>query len=102
MLHYNFEGNLTLQVNIKRGILNVSGDYQPVDPETDGALNPQPAYVEHMGKWMEEGKTARMREWNNWYMPRIQFYDRCILINELSKEEDNGYDRSKIKQNIQL
>lgn len=52
-LNYNFEGNLTLQVNIN--ILNVSGDYQPVDPETDGALNPQPAYMEYMGKWMEEG-----------------------------------------------
>ena len=52
---------ITLQVNIKRDILNVSGNYEPVNPETDGALNPQPAYMEHMGKWMEEGmkNTAR-------------------------------------------
>ena len=52
-LNYNFEGNLTLQVNIKREILNVSGYYEHVNPETDGASNPQPAYMEYLGRWME-------------------------------------------------
>ena len=52
-LNYNFEGNLTLQVNMN--ILNVLGDYQPVNPETDGTSNPQPVYMEYWGKWMEVG-----------------------------------------------
>ena len=34
---------------------NVSGDYEPVNPETDGNQDPQPAYMEYMGRWMEEG-----------------------------------------------
>ena len=54
-LNYNFEGNLTLQVNIKRGILNVSGDYQSVNPIEDGKLEPMPKYMEYLGKWMEVG-----------------------------------------------
>lgn len=53
--NYNFEGNLTLQVNIKRDILNVSGDYQSVNPTEDGNLEPMPKYMEYLGKWMEEG-----------------------------------------------
>ena len=53
--NYNFEGNLTLQVNIKRGILNVSGDYQSVNPTEDGKLEPMPKYMEYLGKWMEVG-----------------------------------------------
>lgn len=53
--NYNFEGNLTLQVNIKRGILNVSGDYQSVNPTEDGKLEPMPKYIEYLGKWMEVG-----------------------------------------------
>ena len=54
-LNYNFEGNLTLQVNIKRDILNVSGDYQSVNPTEDGKLEPMPKYMEYLGKWMEVG-----------------------------------------------
>ena len=54
-LNYNFEGNLTLQVNIKRDILNVSGDYQSVNPTEDGNLEPMPKYMEYLGKWMEVG-----------------------------------------------
>lgn len=54
-LNYNFEGSLTLQVNIKRDILNVSGDYQSVNPTEDGNLEPMPKYMEYLGKWMEEG-----------------------------------------------
>ena len=54
-LNYNFEGNLTLQVNIKRDILNVSGDYQSVNPTEDGKLEPMPKYMEYLGRWMEEG-----------------------------------------------
>ena len=53
--NYNFEGNLTLQVNIKRGILNVSGDYQSVNPTEDSKLEPMPKYMEYLGKWMEVG-----------------------------------------------
>ena len=53
--NYNFEGNLTLQVNIKRDILNVSGDYQSVNPTEDGNLEPMPKYMEYLGRWMEEG-----------------------------------------------
>ncbi len=34
-------------------LLDVEGNYQPVNPETDGALNP--AYMEYMGRWMEIG-----------------------------------------------
>ena len=75
------------------GIVDLVGDAMGIEDNP----KPQKTYKNLKEKWMEEGKTARMREWNNWYMPRIQFYDRCILINELSKEEDNGYDRSKIK-----
>ena len=54
-LNYNFEGNLTLQVNIKRDILNVSGDYQSVNPKEDGNLKPMPKYLEYLGEWMEVG-----------------------------------------------
>lgn len=54
-LNYNFEGNLTLQVNIKKDILNVSGDYQSVNPTEDGNLEPMPKYMEYLGKWMEVG-----------------------------------------------
>lgn len=35
-LNYNFEGNITLKINIKKDILNVSGDYQSVNPIEDG------------------------------------------------------------------
>ncbi len=63
-LNYNFEGNLTLQVNLKRDILNVSGNYQPVNPETDGNQDPQPAYVEHMEKWMNEGMKNTAANYN--------------------------------------
>lgn len=52
-LNYNFEGNLTLQVNIN--ILNVSGDYQSVNPTEDVNLEPMPKYMEYLGRWMEEG-----------------------------------------------
>lgn len=52
-LNYNFEGNLTLQVNIN--ILNVSGDYKSVNPTEDGNLEPMPKYMEYLGKWMEVG-----------------------------------------------
>ncbi len=34
-------------------ILNVFGEYEPVNPETDGASSPQPAYMEYLGRWME-------------------------------------------------
>ena len=36
-------------------LLDVKGNYQLVNPETDGASNPQPAYMEYVGRWMEEG-----------------------------------------------
>ena len=62
--NYNFEGNLTLQVNIKRDILNVSGNYQPVNPETDGNQDPQPAYMEYMGRWMETGMETTAPDYN--------------------------------------
>lgn len=51
-LNYNFEGNLTLQVNIN--ILNVLGDYQSVNPTEDGNLEPMPKYMEYLGRWMDE------------------------------------------------
>lgn len=54
-LNYNFEGNITLKINIKKDILNVSGDYQSVNPIEDGKLEPMPKYMEYLGKWMEEG-----------------------------------------------
>ena len=37
-------------------LLDVEGDYKPVNPETDGNQDPQPAYMEYLGKWMNEGK----------------------------------------------
>ena len=36
-------------------LLDVEGDYQPVNPETDGASSPQPDYMEFIGRWMETG-----------------------------------------------
>lgn len=54
-LNYNFEGNITLKINIKKDILNVSGDYQSVNPTEDGNLEPMPKYMEYLGKWMEVG-----------------------------------------------
>lgn len=63
-LNYNFEGNLTLQVKIKRDVLNVSGNYEPVNPETDGNLDPQPSYMEYMGRWMEIGMETTAPDYN--------------------------------------
>ena len=37
-------------------LLDVEDNYQPVNPETDGNQDPQPTYMEHLGKWMNEGK----------------------------------------------
>ena len=37
-------------------LLDVEDDYQPVTPKTDGNQNPQPDYMEYMGRWMEIGK----------------------------------------------
>lgn len=54
-LNYNFEGNITLKINIKKDILNVSGDYQSVNPTEDDNLEPMPKYMEYLGRWMEEG-----------------------------------------------
>lgn len=36
-------------------LLDVEGNYEPVNPATDGNLNPQPAYMEYLGRWMEIG-----------------------------------------------
>ena len=52
-LNYNFEGNITLKINID--ILNVSGDYQSVNPTEDGNLESMPKYMEYLGRWMEVG-----------------------------------------------
>ena len=36
-------------------VLDVEGNYEPVNPDTDGSLEPQPTYMEYMGRWMETG-----------------------------------------------
>lgn len=36
-------------------VLDVEGNYEPVNPDTDGSLEPQPTYMEYMGRWMEIG-----------------------------------------------
>ena len=36
-------------------LLDVEGDYEPVNPATDGNLTPQPPYMEYLGRWMEIG-----------------------------------------------
>ena len=37
-------------------LLDVEGDYNPVNLETDETSSPQPAYIEYLEKWMNEGK----------------------------------------------
>lgn len=36
-------------------VLDVEGNYEPVNPDTDGSLEPQPTYMEYMGRWMKIG-----------------------------------------------
>lgn len=45
-------------------LLNVEGDYKPVNPETDGNLDPQPSYMEYMGRWMEVGMETIAADYN--------------------------------------
>ena len=44
-----------IKFSVTIDLLNVEGNYQPVNPGTDGNLDTQPSYVEYMGRWMEEG-----------------------------------------------
>lgn len=45
-------------------LLNVEGNYEPVNPETDGNLDPQPSYMEYMGRWMEVGMETIAADYN--------------------------------------
>ena len=49
---------------VNSDLLDVEGDYEPVNPETDGNLDTQPSYMEYMGRWMEEGTETTARDYD--------------------------------------
>ena len=55
--NYCWENGTTepIKFSVTIDLLNVEGNYQPVNPGTDGNLDPQPSYMEHWGRWMEVG-----------------------------------------------
>lgn len=45
-------------------LLNVEGNYKPVNPGTDGNLVPQPSYMEYMERWMGTGMKTTAPDYN--------------------------------------
>ena len=88
ILGTNYRSQGSLQ-NLKREILNVLGDYEPVNPETDGALNPQPVYMEYWGKWMEEGMENTAPDYNA--QIQIDYKDQNQTLN-ITGNLNNKYD----------
>ena len=64
--NYCWENGTTdpIKFSVTIDLLNVEGNYQPVNPETDGNLDTQPSYMEYMGRWMEEGTETTARDYD--------------------------------------
>ena len=68
--NYCWEGGTTdpIKFSVKivgnSDLLDVLGDYKPVNPGTDGDSSPQPAYMEYMGRWMEGGMETTADNYN--------------------------------------
>lgn len=55
-------------------LLNVEGNYQNVYPDTEGETDPQPKYMQYMGKWMKIGMETTAPDYN----AEIQIYYKDV------------------------
>lgn len=74
---------------VNSDLLDVEGEYQLVNPETDGNLDPQPSYMEHWGRWMEVGMETTAPDYDA--QIQIDYKDQNQTLN-ITGNLNNKYD----------